>query len=122
MKENESVIYGEFINELQMEYEYHLNGGTFYRQETTRLSILVTEAVGDVAPFMERESAVTTVKRILPRENTDRQTDVSEMLFHIARDMYRKRNMPKEMKNEIEKRKRKIITNKISLIRVEKEK
>lgn len=122
MKENESVTFEEFINELQMEYEYHLNGGTLYRQETTRLSIFVAEAVEEVAPFMTRESAAITVKKILHKENEERQLDVSEMLFHVSRDLYRRKNMPKEIISEIEKRRRRIIKNKLSLIRVEKRK
>jgi hypothetical protein len=63
-----------------------------------------------------------TVKRILPRENTERQMYVSEMLFHVARDLFLKKNMPRVMKNKIEKRRREIKNNKISFVQIEKRK
>lgn len=40
------VSFADFLHELQKEWEFHLNGGTSYRQKTAELSLEVARKVG----------------------------------------------------------------------------
>lgn len=92
--------YEKFINELEDEYQYHLNGGTSYRIKTAQLSLEVAKKVGDIAPFLEQETSKETVYNMNPGLDLHRIEDVAKMLRVIAKDI--KNNSPRLLKKESE--------------------
>lgn len=100
--EVKQVPFEDFVQELEFELNYHqLSGGTFYRQQTAELSLMVAKKVGDVSPFLKRNNTEEIVQKLLPLESEERQKDVSEMLFHVAFDLNRKINRSEKLNQYI---------------------
>jgi NurA-like 5'-3' nuclease len=115
MVKEQGVSYTVFLQELQKELVFHLNGGTSYRQKTAELSLEVAHKVGEVTPFFERNVAKQTVSCLLPNLDQQRVEDVAKMLHFIAKELYLNANLPKEVKVYVEqKRQYPKLNNKIN--------
>ncbi|MBN6185659.1 hypothetical protein JQN58_01510 [Aneurinibacillus sp. BA2021] len=80
-------MFTDFLQELQKELQFHLNGGTSYRQRTAQISLDLARQVGEISPFLKLDTAQATVSRLLPTLDHDRVEDVAKMLYVIAKDM-----------------------------------
>lgn len=104
--EEKKVTKEEFVKELEDELAYHLDGGTSYRQDTTRYSLEIATSFPDIYTFFYREQSYETVKEFYPNMDEDRLKDVSKMLSVIVRDLHMKKNMSEELKEELARRKK----------------
>lgn len=96
----------ELITELQLELRYHEDGGTGYRQETTRLALQVANSLPDTNIFFDRSQTLQVVRTFVKDVDEYRLLDIAKMLSVITKDLYRKKNMSDEMKAYLlEKRK-----------------
>lgn len=102
--EEEKVTKKEFVKELEDELAYHLDGGTSYRQDTTRYSLSIAQSLPDIAILFDREYTVEKVKEFYPNMDEDRLQDVSKMLNVIVRDLHNKKNMDEETKRYVEEK------------------
>lgn len=102
--EEKKVTKPELLNELEDELAYHLDGGTSYRQDTTRYALSFAKTVPDIYVFFSRDDSYHRVRDYYPNLDEDRLKDVSKMLSVIVRDLHMKKNMSEELKAELAKR------------------
>lgn len=98
------VSFADFLHELQKEWEFHLNGGTSYRQKTAELSLEVARNVRTVVPFLKRDVAKQTVSRLLPGFDNYRVEDVAKMLHVIAKELHMNATLSDEVKDYIQQK------------------
>lgn len=93
-----AVTQQELLIELEKELQYHLEGGTSYRIQTSRFALQVVEKNRDVAYFIDRDSAYNVVAEALPNQDEYRLQDVSKMISVIVRDLELQKTLPPEIK------------------------
>lgn len=101
-----SISKEELLTELQSEHHYHEEGGERYRQETTRLALLVANSLPDTHIFFDRSNTLEVVRTLVKDADEYRLLDVAKMLSIITKDLHRKKNMPEDIKSCLEKRKK----------------
>lgn len=98
----------ELVKELAGELHYHSNGGTTYRQDTTRMALEVARQLADTSLFYNRTQSLSAVRSLLRESDEHRLLDVSKMLSVVTRDLHRKKTLPGDVKAYVEvKRKQK---------------
>lgn len=102
--ENEKVSKEELVKELEDELAYHLNGGTTYRQDTTRYSLTIANFLPGTELFFNREQTLEKVKELYPDMDEYRLLDVSKMLNVIVRDLHSKKTLDEETKQFVEEK------------------
>lgn len=105
--EEVKVTKEEFVKELEDELAYHLDGGTSYRQDTTRYSLDIANSLPDTSLIFDREKTYDKVKEFYPDMDEERLQDVSKMLNVIVRDLYSKKNLDEETKRYVEEKMKK---------------
>ena len=101
---NENVSKDELVKELEDELAYHLDGGTKYRQDTTRYSLAIAKSMPGTDLFFDREQTLAKVKDLHPDMDVDRLQDVSKMLNVIVRDIHSKKNLDEDTKRYVEEK------------------
>lgn len=96
-----------FLKTLENQYKYLSNGGTKYRVETAKLSLLVAKKVLKLEPFLNRQRTHNLVKELFVNVNDDRVNDVAKMLYLNAMDQVRKSNVSPEFRDAVNDRMKK---------------
>jgi hypothetical protein len=95
----------ELVNELLSELDYHQNGSTTYRMETTRFALQVATQLVSTKLFFDRNKTLEFVRRALNEVNEHRLLDVSKMLSVVTRDLHNKKTLPEDAKAYVESKK-----------------
>lgn len=111
-KENIVMDYDKFKMKLEQEYEYHLDGGTNYRQKTAKLAIEVASKNKIVNSFFDQTESRDKVSSLFPDLDKHRKDDVSKMLRIIANSIY----IEQTTSNEVIQYRDKLMKNKLKLI------
>lgn len=106
IKKENKVPFDKFLQELQMEFDYHANGGTSYRKTAAMLGLEVARQIGDTAPFFDLETSRETVLALYPELDTERVEDVSKFLCTIAKDLYFKVSLSDDVKSYIQQKRK----------------
>ena len=92
------VSKSELLEELKRELNYHENGGTKYRQDTTRWAMKVAQNdFVEPEKLVQRNSAHELVKLSLNLHDEERVNDVSKMLSVVTRDLLNKKMLPDDV-------------------------
>lgn len=107
MRNKTNVMYSNFMNELQKEYEY-LSGGTKYRADTAYMCLELAEKVDDFTLFLDYDDTFEFVQTSLQTSlnvDNDRLKDVTKMLYTVLGGMHCMENLTEKTKNELARRK-----------------
>lgn len=104
MNDTKNLSFEEFVESLEQEYKYHLDGGTKYRQLTVKYSLEVAKRVKNANSFLNQETAQQLVVRHLPSLDQDRLNDVSKMLRALAGRMHHEKNLSDELRDNRSKK------------------
>lgn len=89
---------------LEKQYKSLAEGGTSYRLETARLSLLVANKVMRFEVFLNLKTTRDVVQQLLVDANNERVNDVSKMLYLNAQTQYRKSKETPEFKAAVKQR------------------
>ncbi|WP_307257563.1 hypothetical protein [Oikeobacillus pervagus] len=103
----EEVSFEDFTKELKKEYEYQKNGGTSYRLSSSSLALVTAIETNSVKAFLDKDVAKQTVSYLLPTISNEKVEDVAKLLNMIAKDMHRKKNLPKEVQEYVQRKREK---------------
>lgn len=98
------VPFSAFVEKLQQQYDYLLEGGTSYRQRTAELALEVARKVGNVNPFYDNDDARELVNQLFPELNLHRSEDVAKMLRVVVNRLHLNATLSDEVKAHVKQK------------------
>lgn len=98
------VSFKDFIEKLQQQYDYLLEGGTSYRQRTAELALEVARKVDSVSPFYDNNEAREAVIQLYPDLDVDRREDVAKMLRVVVNRLHLDATLSDEVKEYVKEK------------------